>query len=116
MQYEAIGWRAAFMLPLIVAVPATLGLVWLVRSPGTGRAVADWGGTASSAVGIGGLVVSLQIGSGRLGFTHPVAVAGYVFAAFGFVAFAFAEHRAVQTVLPLKLLGQWTILLALLSK
>ena len=115
-QYEAFGWRACFLIQLPIAIPATLGFVWLVRIPGSGKAHVDWAGAFSSVIAIGALVTSLQLGSDRLGFGHPVVVAGFVVAACGFAGFGFAERRAIQPILEPKLLRNKTVLLVALAK
>ncbi|QKG20206.1 MFS transporter [Actinomadura verrucosospora] len=98
----AAGWRAVFLVNVLLgAVAATVTLLRVGAVPARPRRI-DVGGQLTAGAAIAGLVFGMIEGP-HLGWTHPaVAAAGAVFAA-GVAAFALAERRAADPLLPLGL-------------
>ncbi|HEY3873194.1 MAG TPA: MFS transporter [Actinocrinis sp.] len=95
---SAVSWRAIFYLNLPVGVAALAVLARAARSPRRPAAL-DLPGQIAAVLGLGALTYGV-IEGGAAGFTRPATVASLLIAAVAMAAFAGAERRAADPMLP----------------
>ena len=97
---ETLGWRWVFFLGVPVGVAAVvLVATSLEESTGSADPDVDYLGAATLVVGVGALLVGLQLLEGASDAAVPLLALGTV----GLVAFSFVERRASQPLVPLSL-------------
>jgi EmrB/QacA subfamily drug resistance transporter len=97
------SWRWAFLLnlpPAAAVMVISLRHVPESRSPETRPT--DWLGAALATVGLTGLVTGF-LESGRLGWGHPLVLAGLLGGSVCFIAFLFRQAKARAPMVPLRL-------------
>ncbi len=108
-----LSWRWIFYVNLPVGVAALVVLAIVL--PGRLRRVRhaiDYAGAALLAVALSSLTLIADLGGTTLGWTSPAMLALYAAAAVGLVAFVTVERRAAEPVLPPRLFGQRTFVVA----
>ncbi len=119
---DALGWRSIFLAraPLCVAAIAfSIAALRLPteRKPSGERASGfrrfDAKGSAALFVGVGALILTLSLG-GRNGWASPYVIALAALSAGGLAAFAAIERRSGNPLLPLSVLKQRRIAIALI--
>ncbi|GLC27818.1 MDR family MFS transporter [Roseisolibacter agri] len=108
-----LSWRWIFYVNLPVGVAALVVLAAVL--PGSLRRVRhaiDYAGAALLAVALSSLTLIADLGGTTLGWTSAPMLALYAAAALGLVAFVTVERRAPEPVLPPRLFGQRTFVVA----
>ena len=97
---ETLGWRWVFFLGVPIGVAAVaLVATSLEESTGSADPDVDYLGAATLVLGVGALLVGLQLLEGASDAALPLLAVGSV----GLVAFYFVERRASQPLVPLSL-------------
>ena len=97
---ETLGWRWVFFLGVPIGVAAVvLVATSLEESTGSADPDVDYLGAATLVLGVGSLLVGLQLLDGASDAAFPLLALGSV----GLVAFYFVERRASQPLVPLSL-------------
>jgi MFS transporter, DHA2 family, methylenomycin A resistance protein len=104
----ALGWRAIFF----INVPAGALGIWLTlrharETPGSPGHSVDLPGQVSGVVALGALAAA-TIEGGRVGWSEPAVLAGYVVAVAAVAAFLRAEAGSRRPMLPLSLFASRT--------
>ncbi len=104
---DGLGWRWVFALNLPLGLVALL--VLLATYPGgrssSGRPAVDYLGALCLIGGVSPLLVALSLGGHELAWESPPIVLLLLAGALALAAFAWAEHRAPEPMIPLALLG-----------
>ncbi|MEW2393310.1 MFS transporter [Streptomyces venezuelae] len=108
---EAAGWRSVFLLNLPVGALILALLARVVRSPRRPAAV-DLGGQVTAVLALAGLAFAV-IEGGHMGWTSAPVVAGFGVAVVCAVAFHRVEKRHPAPMVPLSLLRQRQVGVAL---
>lgn len=104
---DNLSWRWAFYvnLPLgilaLVVIWTTLNLA--IETKPRGEVKIDWWGISLIIVWISALVLMITWGGGEYSWASPQIIGLGALALVGFLGFVFAEHRAEEPVIPLKL-------------
>ena len=99
------SWRGVFFLNLPFVVAALLAAPRLAPVTRPRPRAVDLGGQVLAVAALGTLTGAL-VAAGRLGWTSPVVLAGCVVSAASWAAFAAAEHRGSDPMLPLGLFAR----------
>jgi EmrB/QacA subfamily drug resistance transporter len=102
-----LSWRWIFYINLpLGAVALALIAATLPSSARRERRRIDYAGAVLLAIGLGAVVLVTDIGGSRGNWTAPWLMATAAAGAIALVAFPFAERRAAEPILPLRLFGQ----------
>jgi MFS transporter, DHA2 family, methylenomycin A resistance protein len=100
---QTLGWRAIFFINVpVAAVGVYLTLRWAVETTTARERGIDWPGQVCAVVALVALVWA-TIDGGRVGFSDPLVVAGFVVAAVAVATFVVVEARSAEPMLPLAL-------------
>ncbi len=100
---DNVSWRAAFLMNIPIALLVLFICLHHVpesRDPDAARL--DFPGAALATVGLGGLVFGLIEASNR-GFSDPLVFVPLIAGVAGLLAFAYAEYRSREPMMPLSL-------------
>lgn len=99
------SWRGAFLLNLPFAAAALLAVPRFAPVTRPRPRAVDLGGQVLAVAGLGTLTVAL-VAAGRLGWASPVVLGGCAVSAAAWAAFAAAERRGTDPMLPLRLFAR----------
>ncbi|MFT7838051.1 MFS transporter [Saccharothrix sp. BKS2] len=100
---DAVGWRAVFGVPAVLAALSLLLCPALPAGPGAGRGEVDWLGGVLFTLGLGA-VIWVFVEAPALGPAHPAVLAVGAVAVGGAVGFVRVERRRSAPVFDLALL------------
>ncbi|WP_433263216.1 MFS transporter [Actinosynnema sp. CS-041913] len=106
---DAVGWRAVFGVPAVLAGLVLLLCPFLPAVPGIGGKQVDWAGGFLFTVGLGALI-SVSVEGPVLGLAHPVVLGAVVLVVVSAVGFVRVERRRCAPMFDLALLGDRSFL------
>jgi EmrB/QacA subfamily drug resistance transporter len=99
-----LSWRWIFYINLPLGIAAMVVLAATIPSTSERvRRSIDYLGSALLAVLLSAIVIAADIGGSQLAWTSPEMISVVIIAIVALVGFLFAEHRAEEPVLPLRL-------------
>jgi EmrB/QacA subfamily drug resistance transporter len=101
---DHLSWRWCFYVNVPIGIAVILISARTMPSVASrARPVIDYLGITLIAIGAGGLTLATSIGGQQYGWGSPVIVGTFILSALAIVAFVFAERRAREPMLPIRL-------------
>src|SRR6476469_6758332 len=101
---DHLSWRWCFYVNVPIGIAVILISARTMPSVASrARPIIDYLGIALIAVGAGGLTLATSIGGQQYGWGSPVIIGTFAVSALAIVAFVFAERRAREPMLPIRL-------------
>ena len=101
---DHLSWRWAFYINLPIGIAVIALASWTIPAlSARSRPVIDYLGIAFVALGAAGVTLGLSWGGTQYAWTSPLIIGLFVGSAVSFMIFVWAESRAVDPILPLRL-------------
>jgi EmrB/QacA subfamily drug resistance transporter len=101
---DDLSWRWVFYINIPIGVVVIGMAAWTIPSiTAAGRPVIDYLGVGLVAIGAGGLVLATSLGGNSYAWGSPTIIALYAISVVALAGFVFAELRAREPVLPMRL-------------